>query len=246
MAGATRASSAATSRRLRSTITSRPDAASSWRMRGRWRRRNELTHAMNGQLIRSSYTPSSGRLLPPEAQPSANDAPQAGHRREIEEDRCIRRREAFLEHAELHPIDHPTSAGHQLTMGVAPLLWGRLDPDAFDFPPVMAVDVDHRQLEQPTEPARQRRLARPAAADHRDPLHLFERTPGTGRQVAGVRPRRASCLTGTYGPPNNSVPLAGRSPACPARTRAPARVGTGARSATDRYVRPERIRRFHR
>ena len=64
MAGATRASSAATSRRLRSTITSRPDAASSWRMRGRWRRRNELTHAMNGQLMRSSYTPSSGRFCP--------------------------------------------------------------------------------------------------------------------------------------------------------------------------------------
>ena len=112
-----------------------------------------------------------GTRLAPEAQPAADDPPQACHRREVEEDRGVRGREPLLQHAELHPVDHPSVTRHELTVAFAPLSRGGLDPSAVDLAPVVPVDVDHRELEQLTEPARKRGFARSSTADHRNPLH---------------------------------------------------------------------------
>ena len=51
----------------------------------------------------------------------------------------------------LHPIDDPGRARDELTVTVGPLLGRRLDALSVDGLPVVLVDVDHRQAQQPSK-----------------------------------------------------------------------------------------------
>jgi hypothetical protein len=102
------------------------------------------------------------------AQPPPQDSEQAGAPRQVEEDDRVGGGQATVERREPHRVENPRVAHEHPRLEPGPPLATR---------PLAAaaaeeVAVDNLDAEPRSERPRQRRLARTAAADHRDPAQV--------------------------------------------------------------------------
>lgn len=113
---------------------------------------------------------------------AAHDAPQASCRAAVYEDNGVGAREAFVERAETHCIDHPLVGGDECRMRLLP-------------PGTIEVRVDHRKPERLAELAREHRLPGAPATDYGDTTHY------EASAAASSRGRRRETICETPSPP---------------------------------------------